>query len=98
MKQILIKEQVLHIAKLANLQLSDEEVIKFQKQLSEILSYMKILKKVDTDKTKPTAQVTGLTNITREDETKNSLKLEKALSGTKVTHNGYFKVKSVLNN
>lgn len=95
MKQKLTKEEVLHIAKLANLHLTEEEITKFQKQLSEVLSYIEILNKVNTDKTKPTSQVTGLTNITRDDEVKASLEVKTALSGSKEQHNNYFKVKAI---
>jgi aspartyl-tRNA(Asn)/glutamyl-tRNA(Gln) amidotransferase subunit C len=95
MKQKLTKEEVLHIAKLANLHLTEAEIVKFQKQLSEVLSYMEILKKVNTAKTNPTTQVTGLTNITRDDEVKASLEVKTALSGSKEKHDNYFKVKAI---
>lgn len=63
----LTKEQVNHVAKLARLGLREDEVSKFQTQLSGILDYVEMLNEVDTDGVEPTAQVTGLTNITRED-------------------------------
>lgn len=91
----LTKEQVMHIAKLANLNLSDEEVIKFQEQLSDILGYINILNKLDTAGVKPTSQVTGLENIFKDDRVEKSLTQDEALSGTKNKHNGYFKVKAI---
>lgn len=60
-------EQVKHIAKLARLGLSDEEVKKFSTQLTDILEYIKILDEVDTTNVESTSQVTGLGNILRED-------------------------------
>ena len=63
----LTKEEVLHIAKLARLELKAEEVEKFRTQLSEILEYVGQLSKVDTAGIEPIAQITGLQNVTRED-------------------------------
>jgi aspartyl-tRNA(Asn)/glutamyl-tRNA(Gln) amidotransferase subunit C len=68
----LTKDQVLHIAKLARLQLTSEEIDKMTKELSSILDYVKVLDEVDTATTEPTSQVTGLTNAFREDEVRPS--------------------------
>ncbi|MBI1982167.1 MAG: Asp-tRNA(Asn)/Glu-tRNA(Gln) amidotransferase subunit GatC [Candidatus Levybacteria bacterium] len=91
-----MKINVSHIAKLANLSLKEEEKEKFEKQLSSILDYVKKLEEVDTSKVEPTPQVTGLKNITREDQTIPSLSQEEALSNAKNKHNGFFKVKTIL--
>lgn len=64
----LTKDQVRHIAKLARLTLSDEEVEKFTKDLTSILDYVDMLGEVDTKGVEPTEQVTGQTNAFREDE------------------------------
>ena len=66
---MLTKDQIQHLAKLSRLELSDVEVKKFQGQLSAILSYVEKLREVDTAGVEPTAQVTGLENVAREDET-----------------------------
>ncbi len=63
----LTKEEVLHIAKLARLELTPEEVDKFRTQLSEILEYIGQLQKIDTAGIEPTSQITGLQNVTRDD-------------------------------
>ena len=68
----LTKDEVRHIAKLARLNLSDEEVEKFTKELSSILEYVDQLQEVDTKGVEPTAQVTGLHNSFRSDEVKPS--------------------------
>lgn len=65
----LIREDVLKLAQLARLDLSEEEVEEYRKELSEILQYVEQLQSVDIDSLKPTNQVTGLTNVTREDKT-----------------------------
>ncbi len=93
---VLMKIDVVHVAKLANLPIKPGEEKKFEKQLSEILSYVEKLKEVDTKNVEATSQVTGLENITREDETSPSLSQEEALLNTKYKHNGFFKVKAIL--
>lgn len=91
-----MKIDVTHVAKLANFPLKPEEKEKFEKQLTEILSYVEKLKEVDTKNVEITSQVTGLENATREDKTTPSLSQEEALSGAKNKHNGLFKVKAIL--
>lgn len=92
-----MKIDVKHIAKLANLPLKPEEEEKFERQLSETLSYVEKLNSINTKGVEPTSQVTGLENITREDESMTSLTQEEVLSNSKSTHNGLFKVKATLN-
>lgn len=69
---MLTNDEVRHIAKLARLHLTDQEVEKFASQLTSILDYVNILSEVDTDGIAETSQVTGLTNISEEDEIKPS--------------------------
>jgi len=89
------KNTVTKISKLAYLPVSKNETVKFQKQLTDILNYVKILNELDTGEIKPTSQVTGLINVTRKDKPRKSLSQEEALSGTASKHNGYFKIKSI---
>lgn len=67
----LSKDDVLKLARLARLELSDEEVSEFSIELNQILHFVDQLKDVDTEGLSPTNQVTGLVNVTREDEEKN---------------------------
>lgn len=94
----LTKDEVLHVAKLAQLKLSDSEVKKFLPQISNVVDFIGQLNEVDTKGMEPTAQVTGLTNVFREDEVNsaNILSNDAALSGTEKTYNGYFKVPAIL--
>ena len=69
---MLSEEQVRHVAKLARIALTDEEVRKFTGQLSGVLDYMNILNEVDTTGVPETNQVTGLKNVMEEDEVKPS--------------------------
>src|SRR3982751_2613421 len=64
----LTKEDILKLARLSRLKLSDAEVSEFQKEISEILGYVKMLDKADTKGLNPTYQVTGLKNVARKDE------------------------------
>jgi len=92
------RQDVVHVAKLANLSLENEEIDKFHSQLSDIVGYISELDEIDTSEVEPTSQCTGLENITRSDEIQpeNVLQMEDALSGTENTHNGYFRVKAIL--
>lgn len=91
-----MKIDVVHVAKLANLPLKDDEIKKFENQLSSILEYVEKLKEVDTKDVEITSQVTGLENVTREDEIIPSLTQKEALSNVKSQHNGFVKVRAIL--
>ena len=93
-----MKINVPHVAKLANLQLSDDEIKKFDKQLAETLKYVENMAEIDTKNIKPTSHVTGLENITREDVAQPSLTQKQALSNAKKTYNGSFEVDAILDN
>ena len=90
-----MKIDVTHIAKLANLTLTDEEKNKFEPQLSEVLTYVEKLQKVDTSGVEPTSQVTGLENVLRDDKSSESLSQDVALSQAPLTKNGMFQVKGI---
>lgn len=64
----LTPQDVLKLAQLARLQLTEDELQSFAGELSEILQYVEKLDAVDTGGLEPTAQVTGLENVTRPDE------------------------------
>jgi aspartyl-tRNA(Asn)/glutamyl-tRNA(Gln) amidotransferase subunit C len=64
----LTRDDVLKLAGLARLDLSDEEVKEFTSELSQILQYVEQLQGVDVSGLEPTNQITGLENVTRPDE------------------------------
>jgi aspartyl-tRNA(Asn)/glutamyl-tRNA(Gln) amidotransferase subunit C len=64
----LSRDDVLKLARLSRLKLSEAEIEKFQTELSEILEYVEQLDEVDVSALEPTYQVTGLKNVTRPDE------------------------------
>lgn len=90
------KINVKHIAKLANLSLPEKEEITFEKQLSAILDHIEKLSEVDTSNVEETSQVTGLTDIYREDMPELSLSQEDAVSQAKKTHNELFVVPVII--
>lgn len=91
----LSKNQVKHVAKLANLPLSEEEINKLEQQLSETLQFIEQLDTVDTSKAEAIPQVTGLSNVVRADETIPSLTADQALQNANSQENGFFKVKAI---
>mgnify|MGYP001607145696 CR=1 FL=1 len=93
---MLTEEQIKHVAKLAKLEISDVEVEKFQRQLSEVLEYFNILNEVDTRGIEPTSQVTGLENVFRRDQAQLGQTQEEALSGTSSKDKGMFKVEKII--
>lgn len=91
-----MKIDIAHFGKLANLPLKPEEQKNFEKQLSAILGHFEKLSKLSTDKVEETSQVTGLTNITRTDDVKESLSQNETLSNAKNTDKGSFVVPVIL--
>lgn len=91
-------DQVRHVAKLANLPVSDKEIEVYSKQISEILDYVKLLDGVDTSNVEATVNVTVRKNITREDIPGKSLTQQEALSNSSQTKDGYFVTKAVFEN
>jgi aspartyl-tRNA(Asn)/glutamyl-tRNA(Gln) amidotransferase subunit C len=65
---MLKRDDILKLANLARLDLSEEEIEEFSHELSEILQYVEQLQGVEVNGLAPTNQVTGLTNVTRTDE------------------------------
>lgn len=94
----LTKQDVLHVANLANLKLTDEEVSVFFPQLASVVEFVGQLNEVDTKGIEPTSQTTGLENVLREDlpDSEICFPQNEALYGTDSVYNGYFKVKAIL--
>ena len=90
------KDQVKHIGKLAWIGLSSKDIEKFRSQLSDILEYVDLLKKIDTKNIFPTFQVTDQKNVWRRDSIKPSLTQKEALQNAPEQEDGFFKVKKVL--
>lgn len=94
----LTDDNILHLAKLASLSITPEEIGTLKSQLSGVLDYFDELKKLRTDNVPPTSQTTGLEDVLRNDmsDSDKILSNEEALSGTDKTHNGAFVVPQVI--
>jgi aspartyl-tRNA(Asn)/glutamyl-tRNA(Gln) amidotransferase subunit C len=90
------REEVLHIAKLARVGVTDEDVERFREQLSDILDNFQILQQVDTTDVPPTAQPIPLQNVTKDDQAAESLLPGQILANAPKKEGEYFRVKAVL--
>lgn len=89
------KQEVKKIAALARLDLSVQEVETYAEQLSAILGYVGELQSVNTDNVKITSQVTGLSNVMREDKVEPCDNMEEIIKMAPASENNLIKVKAV---
>jgi aspartyl-tRNA(Asn)/glutamyl-tRNA(Gln) amidotransferase subunit C len=89
------RDEVLHVAKLARLALSDEEVERFRGQLSAILEAVGKVSELDLDGVPPTSHPLDLVNVLADDEPVASLSREEALANAPDPENGFFGVPPV---
>ena len=92
----LTREEVLHVAELARLSLSPEEIELFTVQLNEILEYVEKLQELDTSGVAPLAHVIPLFNVFREDQVRASLSLDAVLENAPAREDGNFLVPRVI--
>lgn len=93
----LTREDVLKLAQLSRLDLTDEEVDEYLKELTKVLQYVEQLQNVDVDGLKPTTQVTGLANVMREDTVKDyGISRDDLLRLAPQTQDGHLKVKRMI--
>ena len=92
----LTREEVLHIARLARIGLSEGDVAKFQEQLSEIFDHFQELQGLDTEGVPPTSHPLPLENVMRSDQAKPSLAQEEVLANAPLAEEGAFRVRAVL--
>ena len=88
------RDQVLHVARLARLRLSDEELERMPAELSKILEHVEKMDELDLEGTEPTSHVVDLTNVLREDVPRPCLPHERALAGAPDVADGGFRVPS----
>ncbi len=92
----LSRAQVMDIAELAKLELTDQEIEQFTGQLSAVLDYASRLEQLDTQDIPPTATVLPLKSVMREDAVRPSLPCEQALTNAPDSVEGQFRVNAVL--
>ena len=88
------RDQVLHVAKLARLKLSDDEVDRMAEEMSKILGHVETMNELDLEGVEPTSHVVDLTNVLRDDEPRPCLPRERALAGAPDVAEGGFRVPS----
>ena len=88
--------QVRRVALLSRLELSDEEVVQFSGQLSDIVEYIEKLNELDTDNVEPLAHCLPVHNVLRDDIPRPSLTNDQALANAPEHEDEYFKVPKIL--
>jgi len=92
----LSREEVLHIARLARVALTEAEITRMSEQLSNLLEHFEVLQKVDTAGVPPTAQSVTLQSVMREDKVTPSLPQEDVLANAPRREGDCFRVRAVL--
>src|SRR5580693_1203530 len=94
---VLTRDDVLKLAQLARLSLTDAEIEEFSRELSAILEYVKQLQKADTASLEPTSQVSGLETVTRDDIIKDyGINREDLLKNVPEVEDGQVKVRRMI--
>ena len=92
----LSRQEVQHVALLTRLGLSEEDIARFQEQLSQILDYFQILREVDTEGVPPTSHTLPMENVMRDDESRPSFPAQDILANAPWPEESYFRVRAVL--
>jgi len=88
----LTREEVLHVARLARLALTDDEVERFREQLNAILEAVGTVSELELDEVEPTSHPLDIVNVSAEDEPRPSLPLDEALANAPDREGGFFRV------
>jgi aspartyl-tRNA(Asn)/glutamyl-tRNA(Gln) amidotransferase subunit C len=91
---VIDRDQVLHVARLARLRLSEDEVTRMASELSTILDHIEKISELDLDDVEPTSHVVEVENVLREDEPRPSWPRERILEGAPDVAEGGFRVPS----
>ena len=91
-----MKMEIEKVARLARLELSEEEKVTFGNQLEQILAYMEQLNQLDTTGVEPTSHAIPIHNAFRQDEMKSSFRQEEVLGIAPEEESGHFKVPRII--
>ena len=91
---ITIKE-VEHVAKLARLELTEEEKVKFSKQLGDVLEYALQMNEIDTEGVEPMSHAIPIVNVMREDEVVHEFSREELMANAPLKEDGFFRVPKI---
>ena len=86
------REQVLHVARLARLELGEQEIERMSRELSSVLDHIEKVSELDLEGVEPTSHVVKLENVTRPDEPRASWPPERILEGAPDVAQGGFRV------
>jgi aspartyl-tRNA(Asn)/glutamyl-tRNA(Gln) amidotransferase subunit C len=89
---VIDRDQVLHVARLARLSLSEQEVERMSRELSTVLDHIEKISELDLDGVEPTSHVVELENVLRADEPRDSWPRERVLEGAPDVAEGGFRV------
>ncbi len=90
------RKDVEHVALLARLELTEQEIEQYTEQLDSILEYAATLDRLDTENVEPTAHAVPLHNVLRADEVKSSIEREKALQNSPDAEEGFYRVPRIV--
>lgn len=90
------RDEVMHVANLARLDMDEASIDKFAGQIGTILEYVDVLNRVDTQGVTPTSHAISLTNVFREDREQKTLERDKALANAPQKEDGNFVVPKVI--
>jgi aspartyl-tRNA(Asn)/glutamyl-tRNA(Gln) amidotransferase subunit C len=90
------RREVEHVARLARLELTEEEKVRMTAQLDSILGYVDTLNQVDTSTVEPATTGTPMVSVMREDEVRASLKQEEALANASDREGAFFRVPRII--
>lgn len=90
------RQDVGHVARLARLALSDDELERMREQLSGILAYIDALRALDTDGVEPTSHAVPLVNVMRDDAARPCLPVDEALANAPDRSEAFFRVPRIL--
>ncbi len=90
------RDEVLHIARLARVALTEDEITRMSRQLSDLLAHFQVLQQVDTEGVPPTAQSIDIRSVMRDDVVAPSLSPEEVLANAPRRDEDCFRVRAVL--
>jgi aspartyl-tRNA(Asn)/glutamyl-tRNA(Gln) amidotransferase subunit C len=93
-RRVIDRDQVLHVAKLARLKLTDQEVEKMASELSGILEHVEHINELDLENVEPTSHVVAIENVLRADEPRPSWSSDEVLERAPDPASGSFRVPS----
>jgi aspartyl-tRNA(Asn)/glutamyl-tRNA(Gln) amidotransferase subunit C len=89
---VIDRDQVLHVARLARLRLSEDEITRMSRELSTVLDHIEKISELDLEGVAPTSHVVELENVLRADEPRESWEKERILEGAPDVAQGGFRV------